>query len=126
VLVLDGGAVTHFAQRSDDALATIKRLRGHGIWPPCVPAPVLVECLTGDERRDVLANRLLKSCQVIERVPVRLARRAAGIRTQAGRGSAVDALVVAVAEPRGVVLTGDLRDLTALAAYSDGVMVERF
>jgi len=36
-----------------------------------------------------------------------------------------DLLVVAIAEPGGAVLTGDPDDLEALAAYSDGVMIER-
>ena len=43
----------------------------------------------------------------------------------AGRGSAVNALVVAVAEPAGAVLTGDLADLRALAAHADDVIVLR-
>jgi hypothetical protein len=32
--------------------------------------------------------------------------------------------VVAAAEPRGTVLTSDVGDLRALAAYADGVAVE--
>jgi hypothetical protein len=51
--------------------------------------------------------------------------RAAVLRASAGRGSAVDALVVAVAEPGGAVLNGDLADLRALAAYADDVIVLR-
>jgi hypothetical protein len=33
--------------------------------------------------------------------------------------------VVAVAEPRGLVVTGERVDLTALAAYAIGVGIER-
>ena len=59
-----------------------------------------------------------------EAVGIGLARRAAELRRRARRGSAVDALVVAVAEPNGAVLTGDEADITALAAISHGVTVE--
>jgi hypothetical protein len=47
------------------------------------------------------------------------------LRRLARRGSAVDALVVALAEPGGTVLTSDLGDLGALAQYADGVIVEK-
>ena len=40
------------------------------------------------------------------------------------RGSAVDAIVVALAEPGGTVLTGDREDIEALAAHADGVIVQ--
>ena len=41
----------------------------------------------------------------------------------AGRGSAVDAVIVAMAEPGGAVLTGDINDIAALAAYARNVSV---
>jgi hypothetical protein len=47
------------------------------------------------------------------------------LRYAAGRGSAVDAIVVAMAEPGGSVLTGDHGDIAALASHADGVGVER-
>jgi hypothetical protein len=81
--------------------------------------------MTGDPRRDVHTHRLLKSCRILEEVPERLARRAAALRTAARRGSAVDAMVVAVAEIyAAVVLTSDPRDLSALAAHARDVKVE--
>ncbi len=43
----------------------------------------------------------------------------------ARRGSAVDALVVALAEPGGTVLTSDPGDLVALAQYAHDVIVEK-
>jgi hypothetical protein len=43
----------------------------------------------------------------------------------ARRGSAVDAVVVAHAEPGGTVLSSDLRDLQALAAGAADVAVDR-
>jgi len=94
------------------------------LWPPVVPSVVLVECLTGEGSRDAAQHRFLRTCDVVEAVPVRLARREAWLRARARTGSAVDALVIAVAEPRGTVLSGDLGDLRALAAYAAGVTVE--
>ncbi|MEP7113491.1 MAG: hypothetical protein ABI862_09520 [Ilumatobacteraceae bacterium] len=52
------------------------------------------------------------------------ARRAAELRRRARRGSAVDAIVVALAEPGGNVLTGDKADIEALAAHAHDVSVE--
>ncbi|MDE0374791.1 MAG: hypothetical protein OXK16_02360 [bacterium] len=90
-----------------------------------MPAPVLIEALHGHAGRDARANRLLKVCNVIEQVPQKLARRAALLRYLARRGSAIDALVVAMAEPDGTVLTADLADLRALAAHASDVLIER-
>jgi hypothetical protein len=89
-----------------------------------VPSVVLVECLTGEGSRDAAQHRFLRTCDVVEAVPFGLARRAAWLRAQARTGSAVDALVIAAAEPRGTVLSGDLGDLRALAAHATGVTVE--
>lgn len=125
MLVLDSGAVSRLAERSRRSIALIATLRTTGLWPPVVPAPVLIDALHGHAGRDAQTNRLLKACNVIERVPQQLARRAAFLRYQARRGSAIDALVVAMAEPGGTVLTSDLADLCALAAYADDVLIER-
>lgn len=54
-----------------------------------------------------------------------LARRAAFLRLRARRGSAVDALVVAVAEPDGTVLTSDLNDRDALASEAERVTIQQ-
>jgi hypothetical protein len=59
------------------------------LWPPTVPAVVLMECLQFFSG-DWLARRV----------------------------SAVDALVAAFAEPGGTVLTSDPDDLEALAAHA--------
>jgi hypothetical protein len=124
-LVLDSGGVTGLAHRNADSLAKIQAFRRHGLWPPVVPSVVLVECLTGKPRSDVNVNRFLKTCDIAEDLPGRLARRAASLRAQAQRGSAVDALLVAVAEPGGDVLGNDLSDLRALAAHAVDVRVHR-
>lgn len=71
------------------------------------------------------SNRLLKTCDVVTEFPQALVRRCARLRFEARRGSAVDAIVIVigVAEPRGVVLTRDPRDLTALATVATGVTI---
>lgn len=125
MLVLDSGGVSRLAERSQQALALIVSLRDEGLWPPAVPSVVLVECLEGHAGRDAIENRFLKTCDITEDVPETLARRAARLRRLARRGSAVDALVVAFAEPGGTVLTADPLDLQALAAHADNVAIVR-
>lgn len=125
MLVLDSGGVSRLAEHTRQAAAIIMALRDHGLWPPVIPAVVLVECLEGHVGRDALTNRFLKTCDIVEEIGEPLARRAAMLRRRAGRGSAVDALVVAFAEPGGTVLTSDLEDLEALAAYAQRVKLER-
>lgn len=125
MIVLDSGAVSRLAERSQRAAALLIALRRHGLWPPTVPSPVLVECLTGRADRHANINRLLKTCDIATGVSERLARRAAVLRHRAGRGSAVDALVVAIAEPGGSVVTSDPLDLGALAGHAADVTLER-
>jgi hypothetical protein len=125
MLVLDSAAITWLGERSRRAAALIVALRKEGLWPPRVPSVVLVECLQGHAGRDASTNAFLKMCDIVEQVHEPLARRAALLRRQARRGSAVDALVVASAEPAGTVLTSDTEDLDALAQYSQAVMIER-
>jgi predicted nucleic acid-binding protein len=114
-LVLDSGGLSMLVQ----SRARLEELRRRGEWPALVPAVVLTEALTGDHRRDFHENRLLRTCDV-RPTDEALARRAATLRTALDRArapSAVDAIVVALADDVGgaTVLTGDLRDLRALA-----------
>ncbi len=125
MIVLDSGAVSRLAERSRQAAAFILALREEGLWPPVVPSVVLVECLQAHAGRDALANRFLKTCDVVEAIPEALARRAALLRRRSRRGSAVDALVVAFAEPDGTALTSDVDDLKALARHANVVSVEK-
>jgi hypothetical protein len=125
LLVLDSGALTRLAERTRQATALILAFREARLWPPLVPSVVLVECLQGHAGRDALVNRLLKTCDIVEEVEEALARRAAFLRRLAQRGSAVDALVVAMAEAGGTVLTSDVGDLSALAEHANDVSVER-
>jgi predicted nucleic acid-binding protein len=123
MLVLDSGGLSRLAGRDSASAALLLDLRRRGLWPPLVPVVVIVESLIGSQR-DANENRLLKSCDVSTTISVRTARRAAELRTRSRRGSAVDALVVAVAEPGSTVLTSDGADLRALAAHADGVVIE--
>jgi hypothetical protein len=86
---------------------------------------VLVECLSGRQRSDALTNRFLKTCEITEELPQLVARRAASLRALAQRGSAVDAIVVAMAEPGGTVLSGDIADLRTLATHAEDVIILR-
>lgn len=117
-LVLDSGGITSLA----DQRARLAELRRRGLWPAQVPAVVLAEALTGDHRRDLHTNRLLRACQIRD-VDEHVARAAAHLRTATGRAgdiSAADAIVAAYADsrPDPVVLTSDPADLTALAAHA--------
>lgn len=124
MLVLDSGAITRLAKRTRQNAATIAVLRREGLWPPLVPSVVLVEATTGRPGPDANTNRLLKTCDVVTDLPELTARRAAQLRHHARKGSAVDAVLVAVAEPGGTVFTGDPHDLRALSAHAHQVSIE--
>ena len=123
MLVLDSGGLSRLAARTKTAVSLIRALTAQELWPPVVPTMVLVESLHGDAGRDANTHRFLKTCIIEPTVDVDVARRAAELRTRARTGSAVDALVVAIAEPGGTVLTGDRADIEALAAHADRVGV---
>lgn len=123
MLVLDSGGVSRLAEQSRAAAALILAFRNAQLWPPLVPSVVLVESLQSHGGRDAPTNRFLRTCDIIEEVSEGIARRAAYLRTRARQGSAVDAIVVALAEPNGTVLTSDPRDLQALADHSVNVSV---
>lgn len=125
MLVLDAGGLSFLAKRNEDAAATIRVFVGDGLWPPVVPSVVLAESVTGRQRNDATVNRLVKTCDVVEELPGSLARRAGELRHKARRGSAVDGILVATAEPGGTVLTGDAEDLNALTSHAEGVNIQR-
>lgn len=124
MLVLDSGAVSRLSARTKTALSLIRAFKAQELWPPVVPTTVLVESLLGDPRRDANTHRFLKMCIIDPSVTESTARRAAELRRLARTGSAVDALVVAIAEPGGTVITGDRADIEALAAHANTVAVE--
>jgi predicted nucleic acid-binding protein len=124
VLVLDSSGLSKVAERSRRAAALIRALQNEGLWPPVVPTAVLAESVSGRARTDANVNRFLKSCDVHPVLPERAARRAGELRARARRGSAVDAIVVVLAEPHGTVLTSDRADIEALASRAEDVAVE--
>lgn len=124
MLVLDSGGVSRLSARTKTALSLIRAFNAQELWPPVVPTMVLVESLLGDPRRDANTHRFLKMCIIDPSVTEPMARRAAELRRLARTGSAVDALVVAIAEPGGTVVTGDRADIEALAAQANTVAVE--
>lgn len=64
------------------------------------------------------------TCILETLVSEHLARRAAELGRRARQGSAVDAIVVAWAEPGGTILTGDRADIEALTAIARDAAVE--
>ena len=124
MLLIDSAGVSRLAERSTRTLALIRALRDDGLWPPIAPTVVLVESLQGHGGRDEVTNRFVTACVIDTVVTERTARRAAELRRRARHGSAVYAVVVALAEPDGTVLTGDKADIGALAAHAHHVTVE--
>jgi hypothetical protein len=124
VLVLDSGGLSRLAEASPLSAALVRQLTVAGLWPPIVPTVVIAESTSGRAGPDARVNRVLRACDVWPGLSPPTARRAGQLRSKAGRGSVVDAIVVATAEPGGTVLTGDEDDLTALAAHADGVAIE--
>jgi len=124
VLVLDSGGVSRLTSRTKVALSLIQALSSQGLWPPMVPSVVLAESLQGNSSSVANTNRFLKTCVIETTGSVVVARRAAELRRRARTGSAIDALVVALAEPGGTILTGDKADIEALAAFADRVIVQ--
>jgi len=122
-LVVDSGGISMLSSTTLRAADLIRGFQREGLWPPIVPSPVLIECLQGHAGKDARLNLLLKSCDVLQVIDVGLTRRAGWLRTRAKKGSAVDALVVAAAEPEGTVLTSDSGDLRALAAFARDVRI---
>ncbi|WP_428120980.1 hypothetical protein [Candidatus Poriferisodalis sp.] len=125
VLVLDSGGLSRLSEQKQENVALIAVLSRDGYWPPVVPSVVLAESISGRQHTDANTNRLLKRCDIVTDFPERLARRAGALRSAAKRGSAVDAVVVAMAEPDGVVFSSDVGDLGALAVHARNVQVHR-
>lgn len=120
-LVLDAGAVTALGRRDRQTAARIAALRHRGLWPPILPAAVLVESLTGSRVRDTLANRTV-DLSMVHPLEEPLARRAVQLRGRTRAGSAVEASVVATAEHlEAVVITVNPDGLGRLSQHAEGV-----
>jgi hypothetical protein len=122
-LVLDTGAVTTLGRRNRQTAARIAALRRRGLWPPILPASVLIESLTGNRVRDTLASRTVELSMVYP-LEEPLVRRAAQLRGLARAGSAVEATVVATAEQlEALVISCTSDTLTRLSRHANGVSV---
>jgi hypothetical protein len=124
-VVLDSGAVTRVAHGSGKALVLVRALVERG-WHFALPAPVLVECLTGDTRRDVQANRVLHAVNDVHPTSETHARAAAALRYRTANPSVVDPLVAGMAMRLSgpvIVLTTDPQDIEALVAGAPRVRV---
>ncbi len=94
-----------------------------------VPAAVLAEQYRGGGHDQIVDSYLGRETGIgVADTDQRLARRVGNILARAGRGSQdhVDATAAAVAVSNGggVILTGDLHDLTALSDGLPGLVVE--
>lgn len=125
LVVLDPGGLRRLADRSPRSLAVLRTLRERDLWPAVVPSAAVVEALTGDADADRQLDAFLACCDVIEHLDTATARRAVWLRTAANRGTVVDAIVVALAEPGGSVLVAHRPTVEAMALFADGVFVER-
>jgi predicted nucleic acid-binding protein len=122
MIVLDSGGISKLTDRSLDSLALLKQLSTLNDVM-LVPTSVLVECLYGNSPKDAPTFRFLQKCVFQEVLLLGTAQRAAELRRKSGHGSAVDAIVVALAEPGGTVLTGDQGDIEKLATHANKVYV---
>jgi Post-segregation antitoxin CcdA len=59
-VILDSGGITGLLRRPE----RLQTLSADRLWPAHVPAVVLTEILTGDDRRDFHVDRLLKLWQI--------------------------------------------------------------
>ncbi len=122
MIILDSGGINKLAERSHEALALLKKLRELDS-PLIVPTVVMVESLHGNSPKDANTLRFLRTCVVEEMLPASIATRAAELRRLSRHGSAVDAVVVAHAEPGGTVISTDRVDMARLADYARDVQV---
>lgn len=114
-LILDSGAVIALAARKATVRDTLIQARLHEM-PVVVPAVVVAEVVR-DGPADAPVNWVLRRVDEVAPLTEETARRAGRLLAAANSAATVDALVVAEAgrRGRGVVVTGDLQDLRALA-----------
>lgn len=124
-LILDSGAIFAWASGSERVRRFVQRAVAEQALV-LVPAVVVAETTRGGAR-DAPVNRVLKAIDEIDAIG-EITAREAGRLLAARRNSnvTIDALVVATAARREptIILTGDLADITALAAGYRHVRVE--
>jgi len=124
-LILDSGAVIALASGNERARRFVRRAISARA-AVIVPAVVVTETTRGGPR-DATVNRVIKTVEDVAPVTEDVAREAGRLLAGARKSNAtMDALVVASAARREstIILTGDIDDITALAANYPHVRVE--
>jgi predicted nucleic acid-binding protein len=128
-VVLDSGALSALLGRSQRARGWLRWVVEQG-GTVVVPAPVLVECTTGNGARDAEINRVLRIlvevAAAVRPAGEATARRAGALRHRAGSDDGIDALLAAEAVGEGgatVLLTSDPADLQRLLMDAPQVAV---
>ncbi len=124
-LILDSGAVLALASGNERARRFVRRAISARA-AVIVPAVVVAETTRGGPR-DATVNRVIKTVEDVAPVTEDVAREAGRLLAGARKSNAtMDALVVASAARREstIILTGDIDDITALAANYPHVRVE--
>jgi predicted nucleic acid-binding protein len=124
-LILDAGAVIALARQDIRARAALTAAWEVGA-DVIVPAVVVAETVRGHGARDAPVNRVLNAVGNIAPATEDRARTAGALLARAKSNATVDALVVAEVVQRGggVVLTGDVADLEALAGSHAEVVIQ--
>ena len=123
-LILDSGAVIGLSRGDDRVRALLRRSIELDV-PVEIPVVVVAETVRGS-RSDAPVDRVLKAVGNVPETTPTVGRRAGGLLGDARPSATVDALVVAhvVEAGGGAILTGDMKDLSALAAAHPEVQIE--
>lgn len=118
-VTVDASVLSNVAKGDPTTRAHFEVFRRHDVQV-IVPAPALVECMTGRRLRDARLNVVIGGCRV-EDVTEPIARRAAMLRLKSGQPNAtLDAMIVATSElvGGGALLTSRGDVCSALAALT--------
>ena len=123
-LILDSRAVIGLSRGDDSVRAFLRRSIELDI-PVEIPVVVVAETVRG-KRNDAPVDRVLKAVGNVPETTPTVGRRAGRLLGEAGSSATVDALVVAhvVEASGGAILTGDVKDLSALAAAHPEVQIQ--
>jgi predicted nucleic acid-binding protein len=120
-LILDSGGLSALADGDPRAVAWVLRATQRGALIG-IPAPVLAECITG-QQRDAAVYRVIPSMDTVLPTTAEIARTAGALRYLTRLSHAtVDAIIVATAvhqDPRSIILTSDPDDLQLLVDCSN-------